>query len=278
MEQDEVIFGKNAVLAFLEQEDFSGEHPDLPQPETTAAPPRVTINKIMLAEGGKPDPRIQRIQALARTLRIPLQTCSRRRLDQLCGPEHRHQGVLALVSPAALWDLDQLMEKTEADRAARRGQGRSMDGYVVAVADGVEDPQNLGAIIRVAEASGVAALVIPQRRAAGVTGTVAKTSAGAIANLPLVRVSNLVQAIDRLKKSGFWVVGLDAAAPQLYTQADLQRPLVAVVGSEGRGIGRLVGQHCDFLVSIPMLGKTNSLNASVAAGIFFYEVVRQNLI
>lgn len=259
MEQGELIFGKNAVVAFLEQG-------------------AATVNKIMLAEGGRPDPRVKRIQDLARRNGIPLQTCDRRKLDKLVGPEERHQGVVALVSPAELWDLDRLLEKVEGDRALRAAAGRSMDGYVVAVADGVEDPHNLGAIIRVAEASGVAALVIPQRRAAGVTGTVAKTSAGAIANLPLVRVTNLVSAIETLKEHGFWVVGLDAAASQTYTQADLKRPLVTVVGSEGKGISRLVGEHCDFLVSIPMLGKTNSLNASVAAGIFFYEVVRQGKI
>jgi 23S rRNA (guanosine2251-2'-O)-methyltransferase len=202
-------------------------------------------------------------------------SCDRRKLDQLVGPNDRHQGVAAYISAAGLWQLDSFLEQVEQERASRQQNGRNMDGYTIAVLDGVEDPHNLGAIIRVAEASGVKAVIIPQRRAAGLTGTVAKSSAGALATLPVVRVSNLVQTIETLKKHGFWVVGLDAHCQQLYTDADLVRPLAIVVGGEGHGIGRLVREHCDFVVRIPMLGKTESLNASVAAGIFFYEVVRQ---
>lgn len=303
MEPEEIIFGKNAVLAFLERQEeierasaAGGECKEkqvlealaklraqvgdgkkaLPDLKRIQRLSKVKVNKIMLAEGYRPDPRIDRIQALARQNRIPLSTCDRRRLDQLCGPERRHQGVVAMVSPAELWQLETFLEKLDVDRIELKLAGRSMDGYMVAIADGVEDPHNLGAIIRVAEASGVKALIIPQRRAAGLTGVVAKISAGAIASLPVVRVANLVQTIETLKKCGLWVVGLDASAGQLYTQADLKRPLVVVIGSEGKGIGRLVAEHCDFLVRIPMLGKTDSLNASVASGVFFYEVVRQN--
>lgn len=302
MEQDELVFGKNAVLSFLEADEQSqpSEPVDLEYENRllealskrradSGAPAiglteirqlskgsKVRVNKIMLAAGGRPDSRIERIQMLARDQRIPVHTCERHKLDQLCGPERRHQGVVAFISPAEMWQLEDFLEKLEIDRAELDLSGKSFDGYMVAIADGIEDPHNLGAIIRVAEAAGVKALLIPQRRAVGLTGTVAKISAGAIASLPVVRVSNLVKAIETLKEHGFWVVGLDGSSRQLHTQADLKRPLVVVIGSEGCGIGRLVKEHCDFLVKIPMLGKTESLNASVAAGIFFYEVVRQS--
>jgi 23S rRNA (guanosine2251-2'-O)-methyltransferase len=272
MDQDELIFGKNAILSFLERDE---EEPATEQ-SGFANKSKIKINKIMLSVGGKRDPRLERIQYLARKQHIPVHNCERQKLDQLCGPDKRHQGVVALVSAAEMWQLETFLEKLEIDRAELDLAGKSMDGYMVAIADGVEDPHNLGAIIRVAEASGVKALLIPQRRAAGLTGTVAKISAGAIATLPVVRVNNLVQAIETLKKSGFWVVGLDGSATQIYTEADLKRPLAIVIGSEGTGMGRLVAEHCDFVVKIPMIGKTESLNASVAAGIFFYEVVRQN--
>jgi 23S rRNA (guanosine2251-2'-O)-methyltransferase len=302
MDQDELIFGKNAVLSFLESdEQFAASETadpvrekrllealskrraesgaaaiELPDLRQLSKGSKVRINKIMLATGGRPDVRIDQIQSLARAQRIPVHTCERQKLDQICGPDQRHQGVVAFISPAELWQLETFLEKLELDRAELDLAGKSFDGYMVALADGIEDPHNLGAIIRVAEAAGVKALLIPQRRAVGLTGTVAKISAGAIANLPVVRVSNLVQAIETLKRYGFWVVGLDGSSRQLHTQADLKRPLVVVIGSEGAGIGRLVKEHCDFLVKIPMLGKTESLNASVAAGIFFYEVVRQS--
>jgi 23S rRNA (guanosine2251-2'-O)-methyltransferase len=184
--------------------------------------------------------------------------------------------VVALISAAEMWKLDTFLQKLGLDRIAREIAGKSMDGYMVAVLDGIEDPHNLGAIIRTAEAAGVKAILIPQRRAAGLTGTVAKISAGALANIPIVRVSNIVHALETLKKYGFWVAALDLDGRECFTDADLVRPLVVVIGSEGSGVGRLVKEHCDMLVKIPMLGKTESLNASVAAGIVFYEVVRQN--
>ncbi len=265
-QEEDLIFGRNAVLSFLE----SMEGADGKQSAT------VSVGKILVAAGTRPDPRIDRIYELTRKYKIPVHSCDRRKLDQLVGPNDRHQGVAAYISAAGLWQLDTLLKKVEADRVARELAGRSMDGYTIAVLDGVEDPHNLGAIIRVAEASGVKAVVVPQRRAAGLTGTVAKSSAGALASLPVVRVSNLVQTIETLKKHGFWIVGLDAQCDQIYTKAELFRPLAVVIGGEGHGIGRLVREHCDFVVRIPMLGKTESLNASVAAGIFFYEIVRQS--
>ncbi len=296
-QQDELIFGKNAVLAYLEQACQAQPEPEEQQEVVEALAKmrtqvdlgdrgpidlkqlkrmsKVKINKILMASGYRPDPRLDRIQDLARKNKIPVQSVERRKLDQIAGPERRHQGVVAMISPAELWSLDSFLQKLELDRVEREVAGKNMDGYVVALLDGIEDPHNLGAIIRVAEAAGVKGVLIAQHRSAGLTGTVAKISAGAVANLPVVRVSNLVQALEVFKKYGFWVAGLDADAKQVYTSADLVRPLIVVIGSEGKGMGRLIREHCDFLVKIPMLGKTESLNASVASGIFFYEVVRQ---
>lgn len=316
-EQDELIYGKNAVLSYLERAedglsgDFkllqqalqkdagdpdrdspsdieneirerleelrkqTGQSLNLPSIKHFEHVPTVKVNKILLALGAEHDGRVEKIKSLARQQKIPIQACERRKLDQIAGPQRRHQGVVALISPAEMWKLDTFLQKMVLDRIAREMAGQSMAGYMVAVLDGIEDPHNLGAIIRVAEAAGVQAILIPQRRAAGLTGTVAKISAGALASLPVVRVSNIVHALETLKKYGFWVAALDLDATEFYTEADLLRPLVVVIGSEGKGVGRLVKEHCDMLVKIPMLGKTESLNASVAAGIFFYEVVRQ---
>jgi 23S rRNA (guanosine2251-2'-O)-methyltransferase len=237
--------------------------------------PTVKINKIMLALGMEKDARIDKIKNLAKKQKIPIQSCDRRKLDQIAGPNSRHQGVIAVISASELWQLETFLQKLALDTINRQLKGQSMNGYTVAIVDGIEDPHNLGAIIRSAEAAGVKALFVPQRRAVGLTSTVAKVSAGALATLPVVRVSNIVHALETLKKYGFWVIALDKEAKEFHTEVDLKRPVAVVIGSEGKGIGRLVREHCDIFVKIPMLGKTESLNASVAAGIFFYEVVRQ---
>ncbi len=325
--QDELVFGKNAVLSFLEQaeqeEQEAGDHKIVQNAllqealdkarraahnaadENTEAlekviqeavstlrkrqenglqiPPKlmlephkgIRVNKILIADGMEYDGRVKKIKTLARYQHIPIHDCDRKKLDQLAGPQRRHQGVVAMICPAEMWKLDTFLQKLVLDRISRELAGQSMDGYMLAMLDGVEDPHNLGAIIRVAEAAGVKALFLPQRRAAGLTGTVAKTSAGALASLPVVRVGNIVQCLETLKKYGFWVAALDLEGRELYTKSNLVRPLVIVVGSEGSGVSRLVKEHCDLLLRIPMLGKTESLNASVAAGIMFYEVVRQ---
>jgi 23S rRNA (guanosine2251-2'-O)-methyltransferase len=323
--QEELIFGKNAVLAFLEQCDMEepGDHKtvqnalvmdaleqaqraaqsakdeeiealegmireavsflkcrqdirlQLPTKPSFAPTKGIKVNKILLADGQDRDARVRKIKTLARHQHIPIHDCDRRKLDQLAGPQRRHQGVVAMISPAEMWRLDTFLQKLVLDRISRELSGQSMDGYMIALLDGVEDPHNLGAVIRVAEAAGVKALLLPQRRAAGLTGTVAKTSAGALATLPVVRVGNIVQCLETLKKYGFWVAALDLDGKELYTESNLVRPLVVVIGSEGQGVSRLVKEHCDLLLRIPMLGKTESLNASVAAGIMFYEVVRQ---
>ena len=146
---------------------------------------------------------------------------------------------------------------------------------VVALADGIEDPHNMGAIIRTAECCGATAVLIPKRHTAPINATVAKTSAGALESIPLVQVGNVAQTIEELKKQGFWVLGAHMEGQQTLYQADLTSPLVLVIGNEGKGLSRLTKERCDFLVTIPMYGRINSLNASVAAAILMYEAVRQ---
>lgn len=314
---EDLIFGKNAVLAYLQRADdgMGNDYKQLHQAlikerydEDVKAPdipgevervlkklrsetgdkglklpnikqierlPSVKVNKILLATGGAHDGRIDKIKSLARKQKIPLQSCDRRKLDQLAGPQRRHQGVVAMISATEMWTLDTFLQKLVLDLITRELQGKSMAGYMVVALDGIEDPHNLGAIIRTAESAGARAVFVPQRRNAGLTGTVAKTSAGAVATLPMVRVSNLVHSIETMKKYGFWVVALDHEAEQVHWEADLTRPLLIIIGNEGKGVARLVKERCDFLVRIPMLGQTESLNASVAAGIVMYEVVRQ---
>ncbi|HHX50993.1 MAG TPA: 23S rRNA (guanosine(2251)-2'-O)-methyltransferase RlmB, partial [Clostridia bacterium] len=152
---------------------------------------------------------------------------------------------------------------------------KKKEDALIVILDGLEDPYNLGSIIRTSEVMGVHGVVIPKRRSVALSPTVAKTSAGALEYVPVARVTNLVRTLEYLKKEGLWVTGLDAAGPSNYFEVDLLGPVAIVVGSEGRGLGRLVRDTCDFLVGIPMLGRLNSLNAAVAASIVLYEVVRQ---
>ncbi len=263
---EELIFGKNAVLAYLEQHG-SGRR-------STAS-----VNKLFVANSPHPDARLERIRSLARSLKIPLVESDRKRLDQLLGAGQAHQGVVAQISPAPFLTLEAFLASLDSERQ-RSEMAKEPDPFktcMIAVLDGIEDPHNVGAIVRVGEAAGLKALLLPDRRSAGITGTVAKTSAGALAFLPIVRVRNLTNTLLKLKEYGFWIAGLSPAAQEDYFAFDLQRPLAIVIGGEGGGIGRLVEKNCDMLLKIPMLGKTESLNASVAAGIIFYEVVRQRL-
>jgi 23S rRNA (guanosine2251-2'-O)-methyltransferase len=259
-EKDELIFGKHAVLSFLEQGavQFS----------------KTRVNKIFIAEGLRFDTILASIHSLASRQKIPIQKCDKKKLDKLVGFDNKHQGIVAAISMHEIWPMADFLSKLSSDREESIKNGVP-DNYTVAILDGIEDPHNLGAIIRAGEAAGVKAVFISQHRSVGITGAVARTSAGALANLPVVRVTNLVQTIEALKKLGFWMVGLDHDASQIYTDIDLPETLAIIIGSEGKGISTLVRKHCDFLVSIPMLGKTQSLNASVAAGIIFYEAVRQ---
>lgn len=175
-----------------------------------------------------------------------------------------HQGVVALAAPVKFADLGEVLQNWSSDKTP-----------LLILLDGIEDPHNMGAIIRTAECCGATAVLIPKRHTAPINATVAKTSAGALESIPLVQVGNVAQTIEELKKQGFWVLGAHMEGQQTLYQADLTSPLVLVIGNEGKGLSRLTKERCDFLVTIPMYGRINSLNASVAAAILMYEAVRQ---
>ena len=202
-------------------------------------------------------------EALSRAgrLGVPLRFESREALDRLSGGVN-HQGVIAVVSPKRLTDLDGVL--TDAKHPP-----------LVVVLDGVEDPRNLGAILRTCEAAGADGVVLPERRSAPLSETVARASAGAIEHVQIARAPNLSAALDTLKERGLWVVGFDAAGTERWDGVDLTGPVAIVLGGEGRGMRRLVREKCDHLVSLPLFGHVSSLNVSVAAGIALYEVIRQ---
>jgi 23S rRNA (guanosine2251-2'-O)-methyltransferase len=197
----------------------------------------------------------------ATKLSIPLRFEMRETLDRMAGGL-AHQGIIAIVSEKPVLSLESLLDSAR-------------DPALVMVLDGVEDPRNLGAILRTAEAAGADGVMLPERHSAGLSETVARASAGAIEHVKVARVGNLVQALQALKARGIWVVGFDAAGSERWDAVDLTKPIALVLGGEGRGIRRLVREHCDHLVSIPQFGHVGSLNVSVAAGIALYEVVRQ---
>lgn len=185
------------------------------------------------------------------------------KLDQLSGGR-AHQGVAAAASCAEYASLEDILAVSEK---------KGTNPFII-ICDEIEDPHNLGAIIRTAEAAGADGIIIPKRRSASLNATVFKTSAGAASWLPVARVSNLASAVDELKKRGVWIYGTDASG-ESYESTDLKGSIALVIGSEGFGMGRLIKEKCDFLLRLPMNGKITSLNASVAAGIFMYEAVRQ---
>jgi 23S rRNA (guanosine2251-2'-O)-methyltransferase len=211
------------------------------------------------------DLRLQRIIEECRKIGLPVRFVGRAELDHMAG-NVAHQGIVAVSSAKQYSDLDDVI-------TAKRGVYS-----LVLVLDGVEDPHNLGAIVRTADAAGVDGLVIPERRAAGVSGTVTKVSAGATAHLPIAKVTNIARTLEDLKAQNLWTVGLDERATQTYDSIDYNMNCALVLGAEGKGIHDLVSKKCDFLVSIPMLGKVPSLNVSVAAGVVLYEIVRQRRI
>jgi 23S rRNA (guanosine2251-2'-O)-methyltransferase len=176
-----------------------------------------------------------------------------------------HQGIIALVDSYEYADLDEILEKAFLSSAPP----------FIVVLDGIEDPQNLGSIIRTSECAGVHGIIIPQHNSVEVTGTVARTSAGAIEHMLIARETNLVNCLRKLKEKGFWIVGADMAAERDYFNCEIPSPTVLVVGGEGTGIRKLVRETCDISVKIPMRGQISSLNASVAAGLIIYEVIRQ---
>jgi len=208
------------------------------------------------------DLRLQRLIEDCRRLSVPVRFLQRTELDRMAG-NAAHQGVVAVTSAKQYSDLDDVV-------GAKRGQYS-----LVVVLDGVEDPHNLGAILRTADAAGADGVVIPERRAAGVTGTVTKASAGASEHLPIAKVTNVARTVEELKNRNIWTVGLDEHGTQTYDALDYKMDCALVLGAEGKGLHDLVKNKCDFLVSIPMLGKVPSLNVSVAAAIVLYEIVRQ---
>ena len=222
--------------------------------------------EIVVAEGAR-DERLRELIELARTRNVPIKRVPRTSIDRAVGNTH-HQGVMARVAAARYVDADDLLSSI----AARVG---SESEPLVVVLDGVEDPRNLGAILRTSECAGVDGVFIPERRAAGLTDVVAKASAGAIEHVPIARATNLSRLIEQLKERNVWVVGTVADAAMNYTEWDWTRPSAVVLGGEGAGLHRLVRENCDVLVRIPVRGKIQSLNVSVAAGIILYEVLRQ---
>ena len=208
------------------------------------------------------DLRLQRVVEECRRQGVAVRFLTRTEIERMTH-DNGHQGVLAVTSEKRYNDLDDLL-------AAKRAEYS-----LIVVLDGVEDPHNLGAILRTADAAGVDGVAIPERRAAGVTGTVVKVSAGASEHLPIAKVTNISRTLEELKSKNLWTVGLDERGTQSYETLDYKMDCAIVLGAEGKGLHDLVRKKCDFLISIPMLGKVPSLNVSVAAAIVLYEIVRQ---
>ena len=221
------------------------------------------LDKVYIA-GGDTDGTLRLIASKARAAGAVVSEVDRRKLDAM-SQTHAHQGVIALAAVRPYATLEDIL---------RIAHERGEPPFVV-LCDEISDPHNLGAIIRTAEAAGAHGVVIPKRRSAGLGAVVGKTSAGAVEHLAVARVPNLVAAIEQLKKNGVWVYGTDANAEHSIWETDMRGAIAVVIGSEGAGMGRLVAEACDFKVLIPMYGKVSSLNASAAAAVMLYEIVRQ---
>lgn len=224
-----------------------------------------TINKIMIAKGEKQGS-IYEIIKLAKEKRIVITEVDKAKLDTISETKH-HQGVIAYASPIEYKTLDDILEIAKS---------KNEDPFIL-IADEIEDPHNLGALIRTAEIAGCHGLVIPKRRSALVTEVVTKVSCGATEYLPIARVNNINEAVRDLKENGVWVVGTDGSADKLYYEQDFRGPIAIIIGSEGRGMNKLTMKSCDFLVKIPMFGHITSLNASVSGGIVLFEAVKQRM-
>jgi len=238
-----IIWGRNPVLEWLE----SG----------------LTTQKILLSREASGQT-IAEILKIADQKKIPIQRLHPAKLDQMAGTE-KHQNIIAQVELPNYAELDDIY-------AVARQKGEPL---LIGILDGVQDPHNLGAILRTADAAGVHGIIIPKDKAVGLTPTVIKSSAGAAALVPVVAITNLSRTIDELKENGVWLTGTTDDVSQSYIDADFKGASAIVLGSEGKGMRRLVREKCDFLVSIPMQGKISSLNVSVAAGLLFYEARRQ---
>lgn len=244
MQEEEVIAGKHSVTEALR----SGR----------------TINKIWIADNAQKH-LIMPIVAEARKLGIVIQNVDKRKLDQLV-PGVQHQGVVAQAAPHAYVDVDDILKIAE-DKG---------EAPFLLILDEIEDPHNLGSILRTADCTGAHGVILPKRRSAQITATVSKTSAGAVEYVPVARVTNLAQTIEQLKEMGVWVVGTVVDATEdIYDTNVFNGPVAIVIGNESKGMGRLIREKCDVLVKLPMNGQINSLNASVAAGVVMYEVLRR---
>lgn len=241
-EYNDQVEGRNAVLELLE----SGKD----------------INKILVANGEKHGS-IHKILAIAKERKIIVTEMERNKLNQIAQTPN-NQGVIAIVPPYDYCEVDDILEEAK----------RKNEMPFILILDGIEDPHNLGSIIRTAETAGVHGIIIPKRRAASVNSTVSKVSAGAVEYMKIARVNNINETIRYLKEQDVWICGTDMDTNTIYTKQDYKMPIAIVIGSEGFGMSRLVKENCDFLVKIPMKGKITSLNASVSAGIIMYEVVK----
>ncbi|MFB5663045.1 23S rRNA (guanosine(2251)-2'-O)-methyltransferase RlmB [Alteribacillus sp. HJP-4] len=240
---EEWISGKNPVL-----EALRSDH---------------SINKIWVAEGaGKGQ--MKQVQQLAKEKGVLVQQAPRKKLDELSG-NNRHQGVVAAIAAYRYAEIDDIFQKAAA---------KQEEPFFILL-DEVADPHNLGSILRTADAAGAHGVIIPKRRAAGLTQAVAKASAGAIEYVPVARVTNLARTMEQLKDRGLWLAGTDASGTADFRTIPSDTPIGLVIGSEGKGMGRLVKEKCDFLLQIPMAGHVTSLNASVAAALLMYEVNRK---
>lgn len=242
---DDQIEGRNSVLELLE----SGKD----------------VNKIFVTRGEKHGS-INKILGIAKERKIIVVEKDKKQMDEMA-QEENYQGVIAIVPPFEYVEISDILEVAKE---------RNEDPFVI-VLDGIEDPHNLGSIIRTAETAGVHGIIIPKRRAALVNATVNKASAGAVEHMKIARVTNITDSIEKLKKEGLWICGTDINANKYYYEQDLTGALGIVIGNEGNGISEKVKKNCDFLVKIPMKGKITSLNASVSAGIIMYESVEQRL-
>ena len=243
---DDQIEGRNSVLELLE----SGKD----------------INKIFVTRGEKHGS-INKILAIAKEKKIIVVEKDKKQMDEMA-QEENYQGVIAIVPP---------FEYVEIEDILNYAKGKQEDPFVL-ILDGIEDPHNLGSIIRTAETAGVHGIIIPKRRAASVNSTVNKTSAGAVEHVKIARVTNISDAIDELKQEGLWICGTDINAEKYYYNQDLTGALGIVIGNEGKGISEKVKKNCDFNVKIPMKGKVTSLNAAVSTGIIVYEAVKQRIV
>ncbi|MCA9742890.1 MAG: 23S rRNA (guanosine(2251)-2'-O)-methyltransferase RlmB [Deferribacteres bacterium] len=231
------------------------------KPVIEAFEANLPIKRIYLAAGVTGEV-IQKILSFADQRKVNTTTLNRHDLQRMAGPEN-HQGIIATMASLPVLSIEALLQQTTRPKP------------VFALLDGVEDPRNFGAILRAADGSGIDGVIIPERRSASLSPGAIKSSAGAAFHMPVAEVTNLARAIDFLKENQFWIVGTDMTAEQTPWQVDFDMPTVIVLGSEGKGMRRLIREKCDFLVKLPMLGKVESLNVATTAAILFYEIVRQ---